>query len=135
MSDHETITEFAQNYAKAWCSQDPDRVASFFSEDGSLSINGGEPSIGRAAIAKAAQNFMAAFPDMTVSFDAIIDTAIGKQFHWTLRGSNTGPGGSGNRIEISGYEVWQIAPDGSIARSSGYFDTVEYARQLEQDAK
>jgi hypothetical protein len=31
--------EFAKRYAKAWCSQNPDSVAAFFAERGSISIN------------------------------------------------------------------------------------------------
>ncbi len=30
------ITDFAKRYAEAWCSQNPDRVAASFAENGSL---------------------------------------------------------------------------------------------------
>jgi predicted ester cyclase len=52
-------------------------------------------------------------------------------FHWTLTGTNTGPGGTGKRVRFSGYEVWQIGADGLISESKGHFDTAEYERQLE----
>ncbi len=45
------VQDFAIRYTAAWSSQDPARVASFYAEDGSLTINGGEPSVGREAIA------------------------------------------------------------------------------------
>jgi DNA integrity scanning protein DisA with diadenylate cyclase activity len=35
------LDEFARSYATAWCSQNSDSVASFFAEDGSLSVNDG----------------------------------------------------------------------------------------------
>ena len=35
------LEKFAQRYAKAWCSQDPKKVAAFFAENGSLSVNDG----------------------------------------------------------------------------------------------
>ncbi len=35
------ITAFAKRYAKAWCSQNPESVAAFFAESGSLSVNDG----------------------------------------------------------------------------------------------
>ncbi len=36
MSDE--LSNFAQRYAKAWCSQNPESVAAFFAENGSISI-------------------------------------------------------------------------------------------------
>ena len=133
MNDHEQLLEFAMNYAAAWSSGDPDRVASFFTDDGSLSINGGPPSVGRTAIAADARGFMTAFPGMVVSFDSLIPTELGTEFHWTLTGANAGPGGKGNRLKISGYELWRMGTDSLVAESKGYFDTDEYTRQLEHD--
>ena len=132
MNDRDEMLEFATNYAAAWSGGDPERVASFFSEVGSLSINGGEASVGRQAIAEDARGFMTAFPDMLVSFDVLIPADPAVEFHWTLTGTNTGPGGKGKCVKISGHEIWQIGPDGLIAESKGYFNAEEYALQLEQ---
>jgi hypothetical protein len=55
MSDPAASDKFAGRYAKAWCSQNPERVAAFFAERGSISINNGPPAVGRAAIAKEAE--------------------------------------------------------------------------------
>ena len=52
-------------------------------------------------------------------------------YHWTLTGTNTGPGGTGNAVRISGYEAWLLSSDGLIADSQGNYDEAEYARQLE----
>ena len=124
------LNALAKSYAKAWCSQDPDSVAAFYAEDGSLCINDGTPAVGRKAIAADARGFMDAFPDMKVSFDRLVPRDSGTEFHWTLTGTNTGPGGSGMRVRISGYEVWQINDDGLIRESKGSFDSAEYDRQL-----
>jgi hypothetical protein len=43
----------------------------FYSESGSLSINGGTPAVGRQAVAHAAQSFMTAYPDLVVKFDRL----------------------------------------------------------------
>ena len=122
-----SLDEFARSYTDAWCSQDPARVAEHYARDGSLTINGGAPSVGREAITEAARSFMTAFPDMQV----LMDELRGNEYHWTLVGTNTGPGGTGNRVRISGYEEWTIGADGLIAASLGHFDEAEYARQLE----
>jgi len=124
------LKEFAKRYAKAWCSQNPDSVAAFFAERGSISINNGPPAVGRAAIAKEAEAFLTTFPDMIVTFDKLEPRGDRTAFHWTLTGTNSGPGGTGNRVQISGYELWKIDTNGLIAESKGHFDAAEYERQL-----
>src|SRR6202043_1632648 len=77
------LDKLAQRYAEAWCSQDPEKVAAFFAERGSISINDGPPAVGRAAIAKEAQAFMTTFPDMVVTMDKVAHDEEGTKFHWT----------------------------------------------------
>ena len=124
------LNKFAARYAQAWCSQDPQRVAAFFAESGSIGINSGPPAVGRAAIARETQAFMTTFPDMVVTFDKLEPRQDAVAFQWTLIGTNTGPGGTGKRVRISGYELWKIDNDGLIAESKGHFDSAEYERQL-----
>ena len=52
-------------------------------------------------------------------------------YHWTLTGTNTGPGG-GHRVRISGFERWRIGEDGLIVSSLGHFDGADYQSQLER---
>lgn len=127
----ERLREFAGRYTAAWSSHDAAGVASFFQEAGSLKINDGDPSVGREAIAAAAQEFMTAFPDMVVEMDSLIATADAVRYHWTFIGTNAGPGGTGKAVRFSGYEEWTIGDDGLIAASRGHFDEAEYRRQLE----
>jgi predicted ester cyclase len=132
MNDLAKITTFAKRYAKAWCSQNPESVAAFFAGTGSLSVNDGPPAVGRAAIAEKARGFMTTFPDMVVTMDDVTRDEKGTKFHWTLTGRNTGPGGTGKRVRISGYELWQFDNAGLIDNSKGHFDSAEYERQLKQ---
>jgi predicted ester cyclase len=78
---------------------------------------------------------MTTFPDMVVTMDKVVHDEEGTKFHWTLTGTNTGPGGTGNKVRISGYELWKIENDGLIAESKSNFDSAEYERQLEQGKK
>lgn len=126
------LREFATRYTAAWCSQDPARVASFFAEHGSLRINDGTPSVGRPAITAAARGFMTTFPDMVVRMDDVSQEGDHWIYRWTLTGTNTGPGGSGKAVRISGYEEWSIGAGGLIAESRGHFDETEYQRQLKE---
>ena len=128
--DPATLKEFATRYTAAWGSQDAASVAAFFAERGSLRINGGTPSVGRSAITAAAQGFMTAFPDLLVVMDSLAVNDHHAVYHWTLTGTNTGPGGTGRTVRISGHEEWTIGPDGLIAASLGHFDVAEYQRQL-----
>src|SRR5437867_11142417 len=130
MSDLAELKKFAKRYAEAWCSQNPEKVAAFFAERGSISINNGPPAVGRVAIAKEAQAFMTTFPDMVVTFDKLEPQPNGTEFHWTLTGTNSGPSCTGKRVRISGYELWQLDDDGLIAKSKGHFDAAEYEHQL-----
>ena len=118
-------------YTAAWCSQDSASVAAFFSPDASLTVNNGAPAVGRSEITELAQSFMTTFPDMQVVMDDVRVQQDGVEYHWTLIGTNTGPGGSGHRVRISGFERWQIGSDGLIADSQGQFDAADYRRQLE----
>lgn len=128
------LTDFATRYAVAWSSQHPDSLASFYAESGSLTVNAGAPSVGRAAITATAQSYMTAFPDMVVKMDSVIQADGHAVFHWTWTGTNTGPGGTGKAVYLSGYEEWTIGPDGLIAESKGHFDEAEYQRQLKAEA-
>jgi len=130
-TEPDELRDFARRYTEAWCSGDPARVAEHYAAGGSLTINGGTPSLGRAAITEAARSFMDAFPDMRVLMDDVRLTDAGSEYHWTLVGTNTGPGGRGNRVRISGYEEWTRGDDGLIADSQGHYNQGEYDRQIE----
>jgi predicted ester cyclase len=128
--DPARLKEFGTKYTAAWCSQDPGGVAAFFAESGSLKINDGAPAVGRSAIAAAAQGFMTAFPDMVVTMDSVMLEGGRAVYRWTLSGTNTGPGGTGKAVRISGHEEWTLGADGLIAESQGRFDEADYHRQL-----
>ena len=128
---NERLQAFAASYAAAWNSGDPGRVARHYGEDGSLAINGGEPAVGREALAEVAESFMTGFPDMELDFDGLTFEDGRIQFHWTFRGTNTGPEGTGHRVDFSGFESWRLDEAGLIADSLGNFDAQKYRRQLE----
>lgn len=69
--DHLNLTDFATRYAAAWSSQNPAALASFYAENGSLTVNAGAPSVGRSAITATARSYMTAFPDMLVKMDSV----------------------------------------------------------------
>ena len=107
--------------------------ASCCPEQGSLSVNGGEPVDRRAAIAARTRSFKDAFPDMVVTMDAVSQEGNQAVFRWTWTGTNTGPGGTGRSVRISGYEQWTLTVGGLIRSSEGHYDVAEYQRQVSGD--
>ena len=126
------IADFAKRYTAAWCSQDPTRVAAFFSPAASLTVNNGTPALGRTEITELARSFMTTFPDLRVVMEDLRIHEDCAEYHWTLIGTHTGPRGGGHRVHISGVEEWRMGADGLIAASQGHFDAAEYQRQFEQ---
>lgn len=128
------LDDFGKKYAAAWSGQNAEDHAKFFAPNGSQIVNNGTPAVGRDAIAKVAQSYMTAFPDMLVVCDSLLTTSSGIEFHWTLTGTNTGPGGTGKKVHISGVEILQFDSNGLITESNGSFDEEEYNRQLKNGA-
>ena len=132
MNDGSRLTEFATRYTAAWCRHSASDVAAFYSESGSLTINDGPPALGRQGVERAAQSFMSAYPDLVVTFDRLEPKGDRVLYRWTFVGTNTGPGGTGNQVRISGYEDWSIGSDGLIADSKGHYDANDWDRQVKR---
>ena len=124
------LTDFANRYSSAWSGQKPEKVAEFFASDGMLQVNDGEPAVGTRAITQVAKGFMDAFPDMIVSMDSLTTKSDTTRFYWTLTGTNNAPGGTGNKVKISGFEEWTMNEEGLVQESIGHFNAEDYNRQL-----
>ncbi|HWZ97706.1 MAG TPA: ester cyclase [Candidatus Dormibacteraeota bacterium] len=75
--------------------------------------------MGRAALTEAARSFMNAFPDLKISMNDAISRGPRVEYHWKLEGTSTGPGGTGKKVRIAGYEEWKFGEDGLIEDSLG----------------
>jgi uncharacterized protein (TIGR02246 family) len=126
------IHELAIDYTNAWCSRSGEAVASFFAENATSIINGGEPTIGRAAIADAMGAFFVEFPDLVLRMDDLRSGGNQAIYLWTLEGTNSGPGGTGNFVRILGWQNWHISNDLLIVKADGGYDGVEYDRQIQE---
>ena len=124
------LNDFAIRYTAAWCSQNAASVAAHFAKRGSLTINEGEPAVGRAAITAAAQGFMTAFPDMVVKMDRLEVDGSHIEYHWTLTGQIRGLAEPAARSGSAEHEHGESAPNGLIEESKGQFNEAEYQRQL-----
>ena len=131
MTAHQVeLNDFAMRYAAAWSSRNPANVAAFYSDRGTLTVNEGMPSVGRAAITRTARTFMTAFPDMVVRLERVeVENGL-VVFHWIWTGTNSGPGGTDRYVRIRGFEEWTMDDDGYILDSKGHYDEADYQRQL-----
>lgn len=123
------ISEKAAEYAAAWCSGDPMAVALHFAEEGQICINLGDELKGRAAIAEMAAGFHSDFPDLTVECDDVRISGSHAIFVWTLDGHHCE---TKKHVRTGGWEEWELDENMKIRSSCGWFDVVEYERQIEQ---
>ena len=124
------VWELVLRASTAWSNQDPEGMATCYEETASLTINGGTPSTGRAELAATARSYMDAFPDLNVSVDHVFVAGDAVFWAWTITGANSGPGGTGHRVRVSGIEVWTIGSSGLVSNSIGYYDADTYDRQV-----
>lgn len=129
-SDYEKMVQFGQDYTKAWNTLDPEKVVSFYAEDGSLTINHGTPAMGREQLIAAVGAYMGAFPDMHLTMDSMVKGNGTYKYYWTFIGTNTGPNGTGNKVKFSGFEEWTMNIDGLVQTSIGSYDAEDYDRQV-----
>lgn len=125
--DPNDIRNMAERYTKAWSSHSPEAVASFFEEGGKITINNGEPIVGRPAIAEMAKGFYAEFPDLVLHMDEIRTAGHNAIFVWTLEGKHSE---TGNSVKVRGWEEWTLSDSILVSSSLGRFDAVEYDRQV-----
>jgi len=129
-SEYDKMVEFGQNYTEAWTSKQPEKMASFYAEDGMLTVNNGTPAIGRTQLAETAQSYMEAFPDLVLTMDSLTVNNGTYRYYWTFKGTNTGPNGTGNKVDFSGFEEWTMNDQGLIQKSIGTYDSEDYQRQV-----
>ncbi len=129
-SDYDKMVEFGQKYTEAWNSNMPEKMASFYAEDGTLTVNDGTPAQGRQQLAETAKSYMDAFPDLELTMDSLTKENGTYRYYWTFKGTNSGPNGTGNKVDFSGFEEWTMNNQGLIQKSIGTYDAEEYEKQL-----
>ena len=121
MDAHE-LSDLASRYSDAWNARDAAAIAACFSDDGSLAINGREPSVGRAAIQALMQGVHDAYADVVFTVDAVRGAGDQAVLLWTYEGTSMGSGGTGSRVRYSGWDAWTLSPIGLVQRSVGNFN-------------
>ena len=128
------LKEFAKKYGDAWSSNDPGKVLALHSDSSRLSVNDGEPAIGKPAIQKVVEAFMEGFPDLHIQVNGVELEERGIAFYCNAIATNSGPGGTGNKINIEIHEIWTFDESGKFTEVRAYDDPEEFERQLNQSS-
>lgn len=129
-SELDKMLDFGQKYTDAWNSKVPEKMASFYAEDGTLTVNDGTPAVGRKQLAETAKSYMDAFPDLELTMDSLTEENGTYRYYWTFKGTNSGPKGTGNKVDFSGFEEWTMNDQGLVQKSIGTYDAEKYEKQL-----
>ena len=128
--NEDELKKFGVEYETAWRSLVPENPFSFQAKDCIVTVNDGEPMISVEERLNGIIGFLDAFPDLIITMRDILDEDRGIVFYWNLKGTNSGAGGKGNRVDIDGCEVWKLNNGNKIVELKGYFDAEEYERQV-----
>ena len=124
------LKSFGNEYEAAWRSLIPEYPFSYQAKECTVTVNDGELMITAEARLGGIIGFMEAFPDLLITMKDIVEEDRGTVFYWNLKGTNTGAGGTGNKVDIDGCEVWTLDNENRIVELKGYFDAEEYERQV-----
>lgn len=122
------LDQLAQDYADAWKSKIPGKIAAFHNATSSIIINSGEPSSGHKGVTEMAASFHKDVPDMMLTSDGIRAAGNHVVFMWTFIGHHAG---TGNPLHISGWEEWDLDENMKVNSSLGWFDGDEYQQQID----
>jgi uncharacterized protein (TIGR02246 family) len=121
------LNDLAERYTAAWNSKVPERVAAFHTADSSIIINRGEASKGHDGLTEMAAGFHADVPDLHLTCDGIRGAGNHVVYLWTFTGHHAE---TGNPLNVTGWEEWELGDDMKVTSSSGWFDGAEYDRQV-----
>ncbi len=117
----------ADGYTAARNSGSAAAVAAYHAEGGGIVINRGTPWVGRAGVQAMAEGFFADVPDLALVCNGIRLMGDHMIYLWTFTGHHSGTKAT---LQIVGAEEWDLDGDGKIAASRGWYDGMEYARQV-----
>lgn len=121
------VEKMAMDHAAAWSEGDADRIAALFAKNGTITVNGGEPHVGRAEISENAKELLATFPGLVVHCHETRHAGDRAVFVWTLEGNHAA---TGNFVSLPGWHEWELDDDMQVKRCRGFFDGGDFERQV-----
>jgi steroid delta-isomerase-like uncharacterized protein len=121
---------FAESFAAAWSSHDPDKLVSLFTPDATYEdVPSAEVSHGAAEIRKFAASFFEAVPDLKLERR---NSSIGTQhgtIEWVFSGTDKGLYRTGKQFSVRGVSVFDLRA-GKIFRNLDYYDSASIMKQV-----
>ena len=127
-SNIEKIKNIIAAHIDAWCRKSAADVAASYTEDACFIINHGEPMNGRQDIADMVNGFCDEFPDVVLRLDHSFIAGHHAIYVWTFQGTQVG---TGKYVEFQGWEEWELDENLKVKSSLGWYDAVDYERQLQ----
>jgi hypothetical protein len=84
--------------------------------------------VGFEALTAMAAGFHADVPDLVLQSDGIRSAGNHVVFMWTFTGHDAG---TGNPLNVSGWEEWELDDNMKVTSSLGWFDAEDYQRQID----
>jgi ketosteroid isomerase-like protein len=123
MADEELRT--MQELLAAFNAHDLDRIMEFFADDCVLDTPRGSDPWGTRFEGRAAVR-----QGLAARFEGLPDVHYGDDEHWACDGHAvsrwllTGTSGDGERVEVRGCDLFDLAPDGRVTRKDSYWKIV-----------
>ena len=121
------VERMAKEHAAAWSEGASQKIVELFAEHGTISVNGGEPHVGRAAIGENAKELLATFPGLVVHCRETRHAGDRAVFIWTLEGNHAE---TGNFVSLAGWHEWELNDDMQVKRCCGFFHAGDLERQI-----
>ena len=86
----DALEKLADGYTAAWNTGSADAVAGFYAEDGQITINRGDPWLGRTGVRDMAAGFFADVPDLVLTCNGIRAAGDHVLYLWTFTGHDAG---------------------------------------------
>jgi steroid delta-isomerase-like uncharacterized protein len=118
-----------KNFA-AWNSHDPDKVATFYTEDVAYEdVTFGEVAHGREELKKLAAGFFTAVPDMKLERVSVSQHGSHGASEWIFSGTDVGLYKTGKKFSVRGASVFEVR-GGKISGNRDYYDSASLMRQV-----
>ncbi len=123
-------TELVQEQFAAWNSHDPDKVASFYTDDVVYEdVAFGLKAHGHGELRKMAADFFTRVPDLKL--EVVSNTSIGNRgsVEWVFSGTDVGLYKTGKKFSVRGASVYEIR-GGRFSSNRDYYDSASIMRQV-----
>jgi steroid delta-isomerase-like uncharacterized protein len=122
--------DLVQKQFAAWNAHDPDKVASFYTEDAVYEdVAFGLKARGHKELRKMAADFLTGVPDMKL--EVINSTSMGDRgsVEWVFSGTDVGLYKTGKKFSVRGASVYQVR-GGKFSSNRDYYDSASIMRQV-----